>query len=44
MANFSAAQREKEREIDVYKIFCDFLQAIDLGEGYLWTTITYNII
>lgn len=35
VANFSAAQREKEKEIDVYKIFCDFLQAIDLGEVYL---------
>lgn len=33
VANFSAGQREKEREIDVYKIFCDFLQAVDRGEG-----------
>ena len=34
VANFSVGQREKEKEIDVYKIFCDFLQAVDHREGY----------
>ena len=34
MANFSAGQREKEKEIDVFKTFCDFLQAVDRGGGY----------
>lgn len=33
VAIFSAGQREKEKEIPVYKIFCDFLQAADRGEG-----------
>ena len=33
VANFSISQVQKEKEIDVYKFFCDFLQAIDQGRG-----------
>lgn len=32
-ANLSTTQIQKENEIDVYKFFCDFLQAIDQGRG-----------
>ena len=32
VANFSLSQVAKEKEIDVYKIFCDFLQSLD-GKG-----------
>ena len=42
VANFSISQRNKEKEIDVYKMFCDFLQAIDRGEGgYLFIYYYY---
>ena len=32
VATFSMSQMQKEKEIDVYKIFCDFLLAIDQGK------------
>ena len=33
VANFSMSQIQKEKEIEVYKLFCDFLRAIDQGKG-----------
>lgn len=36
VAEFSLSQMQKDKEIDVYKIFCNFLLAINQGKGGLF--------
>ena len=33
VANFSSSQIHKQKEIDVFKYFCDFIMALDVNNG-----------